>query len=227
MKEACSTRVPEDSYPPPSSPGSRKLPAAFPGAFLPILPRSRFFRRHQEGFFFPFFLPPSPRGSGRNAPGAELCPARLCQEGKPGEAKGWVQRRREGSELRGPSPAQEVCARTKLWRRCRGCRYLGTPGAAAELCSRRWGEALPGPSPQKHSGKEGREGPHPYALPAMQTALKHSLKLVFVLAQKVTIIIVKRHEQTEGAETYSNLKFFLAGQARNVRDFGSPGAFKR
>lgn len=56
MKEACSTRVPEDSSLPLSSSGSRRLPAACSGTLL--LPRRCFLRRHREGFIylFPFWF---------------------------------------------------------------------------------------------------------------------------------------------------------------------------
>lgn len=243
MKEACSTRVPEDSYPPPSSPESRKLPAVFPGAFLPILPilpilpRSCFFRRHQKGFFFPFFLPVAPpRGAWRSAPGPVRCPAlpgsvHLRQEGKPRGGDG-TQRRREGSDLRGvpgrQSPAQEVSDRTKVRRRPgvgpvpvlplprdTGSRHSALRSQVGRGGPRLWR----GPPPQKQRRKEGREGPDPYAPPAMHRGLKHSLNLTFFLAQKVTIIIVKPHKETKRAETYSNLKFLFAGQGKNVCAF--------
>lgn len=168
MKEACSTRVPEDSYPPPSSPGSRKLPAVFPGAFLPILPvlpilpilsRSCFFRRHQKGFFFPFFLPVAPlpgaRGEARPAQSAARpCPA-LSTSGKRGNL-GEVMGCRDGGKgqtcgglLAGKAPHRRCLparrsggGRGSVPSRC--CRCLGTPGAATALCAPRWEEAARG-----------------------------------------------------------------------------------
>lgn len=167
MKEACSTRVPEDSSPPPSSPVSRKLPAAFPGAFLPILPRSRFFRRHQQGFLFLFFLPRvSPgRAEKRGAlPGpARPGSAQLRQEGKPRREDG-MQRWKEGSDLgcflgwQNPAQevcAQEVCARSELRLRC------PEPGIRRSARRSQVGRGSPGsvraPRP-KNTGKRRKSG---------------------------------------------------------------------
>lgn len=168
MKEACSTRVPEDSYPPPSSPGSRKLPAAFPGAFLPILPRSRFFRRHQKQFLFTFFLPIfSPKCVEKRAwpralpgPACTGC-AHLRQEGQPREVMGCRDGRKGHRGLSRPTQSRTggVCPHKAL-PQSRCC-----PGLRRSALRSQVGRGGPrlsrDPPPQKHGRKEEERVPIP------------------------------------------------------------------
>lgn len=86
--------------------------------------------------------------------------------------------------------ADKIPHRRCVHRRCVPAPSSGgaapSPGSAAALGAPRWEGAAPalsGPPAPKTQGKEGREGPDPYAPPAMQSALKQSKLSVFLSAK--------------------------------------------
>lgn len=114
---------------------------------------------------------------GREATCGGQSPAKGVSAPHQGRGEGWP---RPGSTVTGPVSLDTGSRRPPLQGRER--RPAGLPWL---------------PAAKKRGEKKGRYGSDPYAPPAIRTSHQYSLDLIFLLSQKVMIIIVKPHNQTK------------------------------